>query len=77
MRIDGVSRETGPPSFVYINRCYSHFLVIPSITLTIMTEASNDYLFTDILNRVNIPSHLFKLAFPHRHLTSLSTSIST
>ena len=34
MRIDGVSRETGPHLFVYINRCYSHFLVIPSMILT-------------------------------------------
>lgn len=82
MRIDGVSRETGPPSFVYINRCYSHFLVIPSMILTgndhdQMTTDSKRLLITDIFNRVNIPSHLFKLAFPHRHLTSLSTSIST
>lgn len=36
--------------------------------LTIMTEASNDYLLRIYFNRVNIPSHLFKLAFPHRHL---------
>ena len=34
MRIDGVSRETEPHLFVYINRCYSHFLVIPSMILT-------------------------------------------
>ena len=34
MRIDGVSRETGPHLFVYIKRCYSHFLVIPSMILT-------------------------------------------
>lgn len=36
--------------------------------LIIMTEASNDYLLRIYFNRVNIPSHLFKLAFPHRHL---------
>lgn len=82
MRIDGVSRETGPHLFVYINRCYSHFLVIPSMILTSndhdqMTTDSKRLLITDISNRVNIPSHLFKLVFPHRHLTSLSTSIST
>ena len=34
MRIDGVSRETEPHLFVYINRCYSHFLVIPLMFLT-------------------------------------------
>ena len=82
MRIDGVSRETGPHLFVYINRCYSHCFVIPSMILTgndhdQMTTDSKRLLITDISNRVNIPSHLFKLAFPHRHLTSLSTSIST
>ena len=73
MRIDGVSRETGPHLFVYINRCYSHYLVIPSMILT--RNAFDHYdrsfewlLITDIFNRVNIPSQLFKLAFPHRHL---------
>ena len=30
----GVSRENEPHLFVYINRCYSHFLVIPSMILT-------------------------------------------
>lgn len=82
MRIDGVSRETGPHLFVCINRCYSHCFVIPLMILTgndhdQMTTDSKRLLITDISNRVNIPSHLFKLAFPHRHLTSLSTSIST
>ena len=33
-----------------------------------MTTDSKRLLITDISNRVNIPSHLFKLAFPHRHL---------
>ena len=28
MRIDGVSRETEPHLFVYINRVYSHCLLI-------------------------------------------------
>lgn len=38
------------------------------MTLTIMTEALKDYLLRIYFNRINIPSHLFKLAFPHRHL---------
>ena len=48
MRIDGVSRETGPHLFV-IRRYYRHCIVIPSMILTgndhdQMTAASNDYL---------------------------------
>lgn len=34
MRIDGVSRETRPPSFCLYKEVYSHFLVIPSMILT-------------------------------------------
>ena len=34
MSIDGVSRETEPHLLVFINRCYSHFFVIPSMILT-------------------------------------------
>lgn len=44
MRIDGVSRETGPHLFVYINRCYSHCFVIPSM---ILTGNDHDQMTTD------------------------------
>ena len=38
MSIDGVSRETEPHLLVYINRVYSHYLLIHSMILT-----GNDY----------------------------------
>lgn len=66
MRIDGVSRETEPHLLVYINRVYSHYLLIHSMILTgndhdQMTAASNDYLLRIFFDRVNIPSHLFNV----------------
>ena len=51
MRIDGVSRETEPHLFVYINRCYSHFLVIPSM---ILTGNDHDQMTTDRINSISI-----------------------
>ena len=51
MRIDGVSRETGPHLFVYINRCYSHFLVIP---LMILTGNDHDQMTADRINSISI-----------------------
>ena len=51
MRIDGVSRETGHHLFVYINRCYGHFLVIHSM---ILTGNDHDQMTADRINSISI-----------------------
>lgn len=51
MRIDGVSRETEPHLFVYINRCYSHCFVIPSM---ILTRNNHDQMTVDRINSISI-----------------------
>lgn len=66
MRIDGVSRETEPPSFCYIRRYYRHCIVIPLMILTgndhaQMTadkENQNNRLFQNYSDFLHIIKHL-------------------